>query len=316
MKQMFFVAAIKKFNIDLKDTGFFFSSGVHKECTIDFNSDVLEKISAHINKEYSMDDEPEIFENVLKDLFLDSMICDKNNAFFESESTMSYCCVAGGIIIISIIFVNKDNFIFARLWRYIIVLVFCCSVCAEYYRQYQLIIANKMANMEINESLEDVCRSKGAFLESLMSYFQLFSLTKSKSECLLRHESMLTSPFSEINILSVIVKVLTSALFTPLSVIGQQSNEFYYEYFRDTTLPLFIVKLFILVLVILLGFFYVSNFQIRTWLWTFGPSSPPITYLPPKQPSATKLIDFDSSLLKIPRRSRSLSRMDILKLCQ
>lgn len=316
MKQMFFVGIVKKFNIDLNDNGYFFSNGVYKECSINFNSDILNKVSNHIKKEYSIDDEPEIFENVLKDLFLDSMICDKNNAFFENENTISYCCIIGGIVAISIIFVNTDSIIFARLRRYIISLAFCFSICAEYYRQYQLIIANKMANMELNESLEDVCRSKGAFFESLMSYFQLFSLTKSKSECLLRHESMLTSPFSEINILSVVVKVLTSALLTPLSVFGQQSNEFYHEYFRDTTLPLFIVKLLILVFVILLLFFYFSNFQIRTWFWTFGPASPSITYHEPKPLNVSKSIKFDSSLSKVSKRSRSLSRIDNLNTCQ
>uniref|UniRef100_A0A0K0FK89 Chloride channel CLIC-like protein 1 n=1 Tax=Strongyloides venezuelensis TaxID=75913 RepID=A0A0K0FK89_STRVS len=325
MKQMFFVAAVKKFNIDLKDNGYFFYNSFHKDCSIDFNSDVLNKISVHINKEYSIDDEPEIFENVLKDLFLDSMICDEKSSIFENNDTIFYCSISCGILIVSIIFVNKDNYIFARLWRYIIALTFCFSICAEYYRQYQGIIANKMANMELNENLEDVCRSKGAFIESLLSYLQLFSLTKSKSECLIRHESMLTSPFSEINILSVIVKVLASALFTPLSVIGQQSNEFYHEYFRDTTLPLFIVKLFILILVIFLGFLYISGFQIRTWFWTFGPSKPFVTR-PVRQPSVTLPVSqlsnvpqpIESKLksFNTPRRSRSLSRADFLKICQ
>uniref|UniRef100_A0A0N5BQN1 Chloride channel CLIC-like protein 1 n=1 Tax=Strongyloides papillosus TaxID=174720 RepID=A0A0N5BQN1_STREA len=307
MKQMFFVAAVKKFNIDLKDNGYFFHNSFHKDCSIDFNSDVLNKISVHINKEYSIDDEPEIFENVLKDLFLDSMICEEKSRIFENNDIIFYCSISCGILIVSIIFVNKDNYIFARLWRYIIALIFCFSICAEYYRQYQGIIANKMANMELNENLEDVCRSKGAFIESLLSYFQLFSLTKSKSECLIRHE----------------IKVLASALFTPLSVIGQQSNEFYHEYFRDTTLPLFIVKLFILILVIFLGFLYISGFQIRTWFWTFGPSKPSVT-LPVPQPSVTlpasqssnvpKPIESKLKSFNTPRRSRSLSRADFLKI--
>uniref|UniRef100_A0A0N4ZRW4 Chloride channel CLIC-like protein 1 n=1 Tax=Parastrongyloides trichosuri TaxID=131310 RepID=A0A0N4ZRW4_PARTI len=140
-----------------------------------------------------------------------------------------------------------------------------------------------MAAMNLNDNLEDACRSKGTFFESFFNYFQIFQLTKSKSECLMRHEDMLISPFSEINILSVIVKVLTSAIFTPLSVFGQQSNEFYNEYFRDTTLPLFLVKFTILILVIMLGFFYLSNFQISTWFWTFGPSKVPREIQGPKE---------------------------------
>ncbi|TKR58499.1 hypothetical protein L596_029936 [Steinernema carpocapsae] len=156
------------------------------------------------------------------------------------------------------------------------VFLFCfiISCVLNFIRKHQEIVSEQMLRMH-ESSLSDACKPAG-FFGDLLSLAKGLVMLKTKSECQKFHEDMFVSPLSQINPMEIMSEVLASFFAAPLTVFARHFNKFFNEYYADTPLHIFVIKTVALVLIMVIGFFAVSGYRLRTLFATLEPGTVPI----------------------------------------
>uniref|UniRef100_A0A0M3I034 Chloride channel CLIC-like protein 1 n=1 Tax=Ascaris lumbricoides TaxID=6252 RepID=A0A0M3I034_ASCLU len=147
---------------------------------------------------------------------------------------------------------------------------FLVSLFVVYNRKYQENVAARIARSKM--AIADHCKPKGLISEALNILGGLVFI-KGKSECLQYHEDLFVDPLYEISPLDVVCDVLSNFIFTPLGIFGRHFNVFFNEFYRDSPIPLVLVKTVLFVFLTISILFWACGYRLRTIFATLEPAS-------------------------------------------
>lgn len=85
-------------------------------------------------------------------------------------------------------------------------------------------------------------------------------------------QDLFVDPLYEISPLDVVCDVISNFIFTPLGIFGRHFNVFFNEFYRDSPIPLVLVKTILFIFLTISILFWACGYRLRTIFATLEPA--------------------------------------------
>ncbi|KHN87340.1 Putative transmembrane protein ORF57 [Toxocara canis] len=257
---------LTRLNVDIEKVSY-----VDRLASVYLNADDLATIRRYLN---SVDDSISLREQIR--IILEGFIIQQDSYAEPSFAVRFGSAISPylpllnlALLIPAVVIVLSSRHSSRSIFFLVFSTAFLASLFTVYNRKYQENVAARIARSKM--AIIDHCKPKSLLSEALNAISGLLFI-KGKSECLQYHEDLFVDPLYEISPLDVVCDVISNFIFTPLGIFGRHFNVFFNEFYRDSPIPLVIVKTILFIFLTISILFWACGYRLRTIFATLEPA--------------------------------------------